>query len=78
MSLAHPLEKKNILFDQAEKRPVSSLVMGKSKYRHAARKKKKKKLPKLVTNPTKGVGDSCLLFLVLVFLGLLRTCLLSL
>lgn len=78
ISPAHPLEKK-LLFDQSDKSPVSSLVMGKSKYRHAARRKKNKtNPPQIVISPTKDVGDIRLLFLVLVFLGLLRTCLLSL
>lgn len=75
MSLAHPLEK-NILFDQADKSPVSSLVMGEKQLQTCS--KKEKTTSQTVVNPTKDVGDIRLLFLVLVFLGLLRTCLLSL
>ena len=58
MSLAHPLEK-NTLFDQANKSPVSSLVMGKSKYKHAARKKNN--LPNC-NKPYKGHGWHLLTF----------------
>lgn len=75
MSLAHPLEK-NTLLDEADKSP--SFQSGDGEKQIQTCSKKEKTTSQTVTKPTEGVGDVRLLFLVLVFLGLLRTCLLSL
>lgn len=75
MFLAHPLEK-NTLFHQADQKPRFQSGNGEKQIQTCT--KKEKTTSQMVTNPTKDVGDIRLLFLVLVFLGLLRTCLLSL